>query len=98
MDKKIFLIMLVAVILLMLNFSSAQEIDNSTDCIKLNNSSLNFNESLLESSVSDTHFDVESITNFDVIGDYFKVKLSDTNNNSLKNTKVTFTVNGVSYT
>ena len=98
MDKKIFLIMLVAVILLMLNFSSAQEIDNSTDCIKISNNSLNFNESLLESSVSDTHFDVESTTNFDVIGDYFKVQLSDTNNNSLKNTKVTFTVNGVSYT
>ena len=46
---------------------------------------------LKESGVK-TKIEVVSNTTFDVIGDYFKVKLSDENGNALKNTKVTFTI------
>jgi parallel beta-helix repeat protein len=52
---------------------------------------------MLTASKIDTHIDVKSDTTFDVIGDYFKVKLSDKNNKSLVKTKVTFTVNGKTY-
>ena len=46
---------------------------------------------LKESSVK-TQIEVESNTTFDVIGDYFKVKLSDEGGNALKNTKVSFSI------
>ncbi len=52
---------------------------------------------VLEAAPVNTHLQVEGQTNFDVIGDYFKVKLLDGNNNALQNAKVTFTVNGKSY-
>lgn len=47
---------------------------------------------ILKESGVKTQIDVVSNTTFDVIGDYFKVKLSDENGNALKNTKVMFTV------
>ena len=104
MNKKRFIIILCVFVLLTLNFSVAQEIDNSTDN---NVQTFSSDSQVLESSDAnvlestskvDTHIDVKSDTTFDVVGDYFKVKLSDNNNNSLSNLKLTFTVNGKSYT
>lgn len=100
MNKKALIFLLFAFILLTLNFSAAQDVVNSTDTIEASEveeiQSIS-NESVIRASTVNTHFNVESTTDFDVIGDYFKVKLSDANNNPIKNTKVTFRVNGVSY-
>lgn len=104
MDKKILIIGLFVFVLLTLNVCVAQEADNSTDTdVQLSVSDApvlevqNDTQNLGASGVN-THIDVVSETNFDVIGDYFKVKLSDANNNVIKSTKITFTVNGKSYT
>ncbi|WP_407393241.1 right-handed parallel beta-helix repeat-containing protein [Methanobrevibacter sp.] len=103
MNKKGFMIILLVFVLFTLNFSVAQEIDNSTDdtlqidtvdsqILETSNSSL-----LKASPKVSTHLDVESDTTFDVVGDYFKVMLSDDDNNTIKNAKVTFKVNGKTY-
>ncbi|WP_405314785.1 right-handed parallel beta-helix repeat-containing protein [Methanobrevibacter sp.] len=103
MNKKLLIMGLLALILLTLNVSAAQEIDNSTavnDTLSISDEPVldATNDShVLEASKATTHLEVAGQTNFDVIGDYFKVKLLDSNNNPLKNTKVTFTVNGKSY-
>ncbi|MBR4447144.1 right-handed parallel beta-helix repeat-containing protein [Methanobrevibacter sp.] len=89
--------------MLTLNICAAQEIDNSTDVsddlevpnepvLKLSNDT-----QTLQASKQETHINVTSNTTFDVIGDYFKVKLSDSNNSPLKNTKVSFALNGKTY-
>ena len=100
MNKKSLIIVLFALILLTLNFTSAHDVDNSTDVAGMEEAceiqSVS-DESVLEASAVATHFNVESNTTFDQIGDYFKVKLSDSNNNPVKNAKVTFTVNGIKY-
>lgn len=100
MNKKRFIIILTVFVLLTLNFSAAHE--NSAD--NLLNSSLD-NQVIESADVNvihvssklDTHLDVESNTTFDAIGEYFKVKLSDENNNSIANAKLTFKVNGNTY-
>ena len=103
MNKKGLIIVLVAFTLLTLNICSAQEINNSTTAnITLSNSNgpvleMDNETQALEATNAGTHFEVAGQTDFDVIGDYFKVKLLDSNNNSIKNTKITFTVNGKSY-
>ena len=100
MDKKMVIVVLFALMLLSINFVAAQDADNSTDVVEsteVMEVQAISNEPVLEASTANTHFDVESNTPFDVVGDYFKVKLSDENNKTLANTKVTFTVNGVSY-
>ena len=103
MNKKLLIIGLLALILLTLNVSVAHEIDNSTavnDTLSISDEPVldATNDSyVLEVSKATTHIEVAGQTDFDVIGDYFKVKLLDGNNNALKNTKVTFTVNGKSY-
>ena len=103
MNKKGVIIVLLIFTLLTLNVCVAQEIDNST---KVNETlsvsdepvlEVSNDTQVLESSKVNTHIDVVSKTDFDVIGDYFKVKLLDSNNKALQNTKVTFTVNGKSY-
>lgn len=103
MNRKRFIIILTVFALLTLNFSAAHEIDNSTnddlqdassDAQVLKASDENI---VAASSKLDTHIDVESNTTFDAIGDYFKVKLSDENNKSIANTKLTFKVDGKSY-
>lgn len=58
----------------------------------------NADQTILKESSVKTQIDVESNTTFDVIGDYFKIKLSDENGNALKNTKVTFTLLKNTYT
>lgn len=81
-----------------LNFSAAHEIDNSTAedlTAKSDDTVLSVSDAdsnVLKESPVKTQIEVVSNTTFDVIGDYFKVKLSDENGNTLKNTKVTFTV------
>ena len=100
MDKKVFIIILCVVVLFTLNFSFAQETDNSTT---VNDDSellwINNNESVIEkgSSLINTHIDVEGSTDFDVVGDSFKIKLSDADNNIIPNKKISFTVNGITY-
>ena len=103
MNKKLMIISLLALTLLTLNVCAAQEIDNSTavnDTLSISDEPVldaTNDAHVLEASKANTHLEVAGQTNFDVIGDYFKVKLLDGNNNALKNTKVTFTVNGKSY-
>lgn len=105
MNKKAFIVVLFVLVLLSINFSVAHEIDNST----IEDSDSTIDNEILSAGEADqpvqktdsqlkTQIDVESNTTFDVIGDYFKVKLSDENGTVLKNTKVTFTVAGNSYT
>ena len=93
---------LLALILLTISTCAAQE-DNSTETVNelavCEEPALEVSNDthILQSSSVNTHIDVAGKTDFDVIGDYFKVKLADANNNVLKNTKVTFTVNGKTY-
>ena len=103
MSKKLIILGLLVLTLLTINSCAAQEVDNSTDIV---NELLISEEPVLEvannsqtlgAASVNTHIDVASKTDFDVVGDYFKVKLSDSSNNILKNTKVTFTVNGKTY-
>ena len=104
-DKKTFSLILLLFTLLTINMCAAQEIDNSTTNVDddMNAPSepvlglSNDTPTLQASSQQATHIDVASNTTFDVIGDYFKVKLSDSDNKPLKNTKISFTVNGKSY-
>ena len=103
MSKKIFLLTLAVLVLATLNMCAAQEIENTTvddivstpveeDILEMSNDT-----QTLDASGVSTKLSVESKTDFDVIGDYFKVKLTDDSNNVLKNAKVTFSVNGKSY-
>ena len=102
MNRNLIIMGLLALTLLTISTCAAQD-DNSTETV---NELSVFEEPALEvanethvlqSSGVNTHIDVAGKTDFDAIGDYFKVKLSDSSNNVLKNTKVTFTVNGKSY-
>ncbi|WP_405267132.1 right-handed parallel beta-helix repeat-containing protein [Methanobrevibacter sp.] len=104
MNKKVFIVVLIVLVLFSLNFSVAHEIDNATDeelncsleCDVL--SSSDANQSVLkESSKIDTQINVESNTTFDAIGDYFKIRLSDENGKALANSKVTFDVSSKTY-
>ena len=96
MNRKIMIIGLLALTLLTVNVCVAQELDNSTDigaelslCEEPVMEVANDTQTLEAAGVN-THIDVAGKTDFDVIGDYFKVKLSDSTNAVLKNTKITF--------
>ena len=103
MNKYGLLIVILLFALLTLNVGVAHEIDNSTkvkDTLSVSHSSaleISNDTQVLEVSKVSTHIDVASKTNFDAIGDSFKVKLLNSNNKAIQNTKVTFTVNGKSY-
>ena len=106
MNKKTFIVILSVFILLTLNFSAAHELDNATD----DAAGSAFNQDILESvqeadsllessdSLANTQIDVVSNTTFDVIGDYFKIKLSDDDGNAVSNAKVIFTIGKTSHT
>lgn len=102
-NKKVIIALLVLV-LLTINFSAAHEVDNLTsddsptsiDWDVLKTSDV-IETTLKTSGQINTRITVNSTVDFDVVGDYFKVKLTDADNKALKNTKITFTVNGVSY-
>lgn len=103
MNKKRFIVVLLVIALFSLNFCVAHEIDNSTSedsnaPIDNNVLSINaVNDTVLKASNADTQISVQSDTNFDAIGEYFKVKLADSNGKALTGTKVTFTVSGKTY-
>ena len=90
-------------VLVSLNFSVAHEIDNSTseDLISQeddNAVSLSDDNPVILKESGVTQIDVVSNTTFDVIGDYFKVKISDDDGNAVSNAKVTFTIGKTTYT
>ena len=103
MNKKIFLALLAVFVLLTLNICTAQEIENTTvddvvtEGLQSDVLAASHDMQALQTTKSNTSFNVESTTEFDVIGDYFKVKLTDGNANTLNNVKVTFKVNGKTY-
>lgn len=103
MSKKAFIIILIIISLFSLNLCFAQDLNNSDDInLQLDNSSMQIlektNDDIINSSdKADTRIGVESNTTFDVIGDYFKIRLFDENNDSISNVKVSFAVNGVNY-
>ena len=70
--------------------STSEDLISSADDTALSLSDTN--QTILKQSNVKTQIDVESNTTFDVIGDYFKIRLSDEDGNVLKNTKVTFTI------
>ena len=96
MSRKTFIILLVVLTLMTLSFSAAQEIDNSTqDDLAL---SLDDNLTVSQSSSKvPTQIDVVSNTTFDVVGDNFKINLSDEDNKPISNAPVSFTIHGVTY-
>lgn len=104
MNKKAFFGVLFVLALVTINFCAAHEIDNSTSedylSSDLDDEVLDIcdNDTGLQSSEAiSTRLEVKSTTEFDVIGDYFKVKLADVNGNALKNTKVSFKLSGKTY-
>lgn len=108
MNKKAFIIILSALILLTLNFSVAQDLDNVTVSSEVNSVSDvgevygisdDFDSSSLKStnSLIKSHIDVVSNTTFDAVGDSFIIKLLDENNNSISKAKVTFKIGGTTY-
>ena len=112
MNRKTLLAILAVFVLLTLNICAAQEIENATaedvvsaplnsDLLEVSNDTQALEASkdtqVLKEGGVNTKISVEGKTSFDVIGDYFKIKLTDVNNNVLKNTKVTFTLNGKTY-
>ena len=103
MNKKLLIIVLSVFILTTVNVCAAHEIDNSTDVAdeltvtKQPVLEISNDTQVLQASKDDTHINVAGKTSFDVIGDKFKVKLSDSNNNAISNVKITFTVNSKTY-
>lgn len=100
MSKKMFIVILLVLTLLTLNVSIAKDVDNSNNDIlfSLDNDDADISQGVVKSSsLSETQIGIESNTTFDVIGSEFKVKLSDENNVSITDAKLTFTINGVNY-
>lgn len=103
MNKKAFVVVLLVLVLFSLNFSVAHEIDNSTS--EDSNSDIvsevlttSDNQTVLkDNSKINTQINVVSNTTFDVMGDYFKIKLSDEDGSVLSNTPVTFTIGSTTY-
>ena len=84
MNKYGLLIVILLFALLTLNVGVAHEIDNSTkvkDTLSVSHSSaleISNDTQVLEVSKVSTHIDVASKTNFDAIGDSFKVEFPET--------------------
>ena len=101
MGKKSLIIIFSIIFLLSLNACAAHEMDDVTDLNQDSNILMGNdmeNQSLEASNdLVNTHIDVAGNTTFDVVGDYFKVKLLDNDNKSISNAKITFSVNGVTY-
>lgn len=101
MNKKYFCVIAIILILFTLNACAAQEIDNSTiqDDSAPNEDVLAASQSqeITQSSKTNTNIEITSNDTFDAVGEYFKVRLSDENNNSIGNAKVYFTVAGKTY-
>ena len=105
MKKKAFILVLFVLVMFSLNFCAAQEANNVTcDDFTLmssvgDNSISHSNQTVLKtSSPIKTQIDVKSNTTFDVVGDYFKIKLSDESGIAIKNAQVTFGIDGKTFT
>ncbi|WP_296862634.1 nitrous oxide reductase family maturation protein NosD [uncultured Methanobrevibacter sp.] len=105
MNKKAFILVLFVLVIFSLNFCAAQEVNNVTDVdstimsSEMDNSIAPSDQTALKSSSPiKTQIDVKSNTTFDVVGDYFKIKLSDENGVALKNTQVKFGLDGKTFT
>ena len=105
MKKKSFILVLLVLVIFSLNFCAAQEVNNVTgdDSIHMStvrdNSISYSNQTVLKaSSPIKTQIDVKSNTTFDVVGDYFKIKLSDESGIAIKNAQVTFGIDGKTFT
>ena len=105
MSKKSFILVLFVLVIISLNFCVAQEVNNGTDdgsaimSAESDNSIAPSGQTALKSSSPlKTQIDVKSNTTFDVVGDYFKIKLSDENGVALKNTQVKFGLDGKTFT
>ena len=97
MGKKSLVIIFSLLILITLNTCMAQEINNTADSIQNTSYKLDYTLSKSNNDLISTHIDVVSNNTFDVKGDYFKVKLSDKNNNSIKNAQIVFSINGANH-
>lgn len=109
MNKKILVILIAIFALLVINAGYAQEIDNSTQ-MNVSDDTCEIPEDVYSSvndadnqtlqaddSLIDTHIDVVSNTTLNVVGEPFKVKLLDSDNKSISNAKITFSINGLNY-
>lgn len=109
MNKKILVILIAIFALLVINAGYAQEIDNSTQ-MNVSDDTCEIPEDVYSSvndadnqtlqaddSLIDTHIDVASNTTLNVVGEPFKVKLLDSDNKSISNAKITFSINGLNY-
>ena len=88
-----------------LNFSAAQDVDNSTTLNMAPDSQNNHisqsaddNPILSDDVKLNTEIDVKSSTEFDCRGDAFEVQLTDENKTPISNVKVSFAVAGATYT
>ena len=100
MNKKVIFIVGVVICLLAINGAAAKNTDNITSDadVSFDNFQLVDDEPILsQNQLIKTQIEVESTTNFDVVGDYFKVKLLDVNNQPLANSQLTFNVDGKNY-
>ena len=80
------------------NIEVSQDIDNTpVSQSTYTNDTEESKSSLKSTNKVDTHIDIISNTTFDVKGDYFKVKLLDINNKTLKNYQLSFLLNGKTY-
>ena len=105
MNKKAFILVLFVLVIFSLNFCVAQEVNNVTgdDSIHMStvrdNSISYSNQTVLKaSSPIKTQIDIKSNITFDVVGDYFKIKLSDENGIAIKNAQVIFGLDGKTFT
>ena len=99
-SKKVIFIVGVVICLLAINGAAAKNTDNITSDadVSFDNFQLVDDEPILsQNQLIKTQIEVESTTNFDVVGDYFKVKLLDVNNQPLANSQLTFNVDGKNY-
>lgn len=99
MSKKVIFIVGVVVCLIAINVSVAKDVDNVTSAdVSLDNLQLVDDEPISsQNQLIKTQIEIESTTNFDVVGDYFKVKLLDSNDQPLANSQLTFNVDGKNY-
>lgn len=94
---------MLVLVLFSLNFSVAHEIDNSTSedsnsdvCSEVLTTAAS-QTILKDNSKANSQIELESNTTFNVIGDYFKIKLADENGSAISNAPVTFTIGKTSH-
>ena len=93
-----FIVLLLALTIFTLNFSAAQDVDDSTNVEVSSTLDNQSNQTVLKlSSLIKTEIDIESKPTFNVIGGNFKIKLVDENKTVIANENVTFDLEGNTY-